>query len=332
MVNQRLLANHSSCYTIYMLKVSTSLPDIAVLRGGHKYFKQSLLDGGEVLTSLKKIGYDPVDVLVEKDGNWTSSGAPVDAHTVFTRSHTIVDTTKLENESYHALAKKMGVNLHFTAAQEIPLDREAVYRLLRQHSIKVPKTYVVRAKAPLNPQIFRELWTTYHTPLLIRPVKRHHEIPSRIVKLFTDLESAIGEYHEQGIDVHILTHKPKSHITSVAVLPHFRGEEAYVPLWVDVFPEDGLLPNTSSQMRPHLQAPDYRKEHVKQFVQKVYKALGVNVPVCIDFIVHNKEEVVVNVDLTPSMRKESRFMQSLATTGVDIGHYIHGCIQNDIKR
>ncbi len=314
-----------------MLRVSSSLPDIAILRGGHKHFKQSLQDGGDVLASLKRIGYDPVDVLIEKDGNWTSAGAPTDAHSIFTRAHTIVDTTKLSGEKYHDLAKRMGVKLHFTASHDIPLDRESVYRLLRQQNIKVPDTYIIRSTAPLKDSIFRELWTTYHTPLLIRPVRRHHELPSRIVKIFTELESVVREYHEKGVDIHILTHKPKLPVTSVAVLPHFRGEDVYIPLWVDTFPEDGELPHGESQMRPHLQAPDFRKEHVKEFATKVYKALGVKTPVCIDFINHNNEQVVVNVDLNPSLRKESRFMQSLATTGVDVGQYIHGCIHNDIK-
>lgn len=314
-----------------MLKVSSSLPDIAILRGGSKHFRQSLEDGGEILTSLKKIGYDPIDVLIEKDGNWTHAGAPTDPHHIFTRSHTVVDTTKLEGEKYHDLAKRMGVHLHFSATHDVPLDREAIYRILRQQEIKVPNTFVIRSSQPLKGEVFRTLWTTFHTPLLIRPMRRHHELPSRIVKIFTELESIIREYHEKGVDVHILTHRPKLPVTSVAVLPNFRGEEIYIPLWVDVFPEDNNLPDGASQMRPHLQAPDFRKDHIKDMATKVYRALGVKTPMCIDFINHNSNQVVVNVGLNPSLRKDGRFMKSLSTTGVDIGQYIHGCIHNDIK-
>lgn len=315
-----------------MLKVSSSLPDIAVLRGGSKHFKQSLQDGGEVLSSLKKIGYNPIDVLVEKDGNWTQAGAPTDPHIIFTKSHTIVDTTKQEGEKYHDLAKRMGIHLHFTASHAVPLDRESVYRLLRQQNIKVPNTFVIRAASPLKGEIFRTLWTKYHTPLLVRPIKRHQEFPSRIVKMFTELETVVRDYHEKGIDIHVLTYRGKVPVTSLAVLPNFRGEEVYTPLWVDVFPENGELPHSESHMRPHLQAPDFRKEHMKDIATKVYKALGVETPVCVDFINHNNEQVVVNVDLSPSLRRDSRFMKSLATTGVDVGQYIHGCIHNDLER
>lgn len=315
-----------------MLKVSSSLPDIAVLRGGAKNFKQSLQDGGEILASLKKIGYEPLDVLIEKDGKWNAAGAPTDPHSIFSRAHTIVDTTSLEGERYQDLAKRMGVHIHFSSNHDIPLDRESIYRLLRQQSIKVPSTFTLRSSAPLNKEVFRELWTTYHTPLLVRPVKRHSNFPSRLVRIFTELEGVLRSYHEAGVDVHVLTYRTKLPVTSVAVLPHFRNEEVYVPLWVDTFTEGDELPHDESQMRPHLQAPDYRKEHIKNLATNVYKAIGLHTPMCIDFITHNNNHIVVNVDLNPSLKKDGRFMKSLATTGVDIGQYIHGCIHNDLKR
>lgn len=318
------------CYTKTMLKVSHSLPDIAVLRGGNKDFKQSLTEGAEVLTSLTKIGYDPVDVLIEKDGTWTSKGFPTDAHAIYTKAHTIVDTTRMKGQAYQALAKKMNIPLIFSQEEEVTLNREDLYRILRQQGIKVPDTFVVRAKAPLKDEIFRDLWLRFHTPLLVRPLQRHDDFPSVIVKKFHDLENIIRDYHGSGIDTHVLTYR-KRHTTSIAVLPRFRNKEVYTPLWVDTFPEEGKLPNGESRISPHLQAPDFRKENMQAMATKVYKALGLKSPACIDFINHNNEYIVVSVELNPSLRKEGRFMQSLATTGVDAGHYVHECIKHDFE-
>lgn len=314
-----------------MLKVSQSLPDIAVLRGGNKDFKQSLIEGAEVLASLTKIGYDPVDVLIDKNGEWTSRGAPTDAHAVFSKSHTIVDTTRMREGSYQELARKMNIALIFSEGNTVSLNREDLYRILRQQDIKVPDTYVIRAHAPLKDEIFRRLWTKFHTPLLIRPLVRHDEIGSKIVRGFHDLEATIRHYYEQGIDVHVLTYR-KLHTTSIAALPRFRNEEVYTPLWVDTFPEEYMLPNKDARMQPHLQAPDFRKENMRMMATKVYKALGLTTPACIDFINHNNEYIVVNVDLNPSLHKEGRFMRSLSTTGVDAGHYVHECILNELER
>jgi D-alanine-D-alanine ligase-like ATP-grasp enzyme len=314
-----------------MLNVSHSLPDIAVLRGGSHDFKQSLAEGAEVLASLTKIGYAPIDVLIGKDGEWTSKGFPTDSHAVYTKAHTIIDTTRMKGQSYQVLAKKMRIPLIFSEDHDVKLSREDMYRILRQQDIKVPDTYVVRSEVPLKDEIFRELWTRFHTPLLVRPLHRHDELPSKIVKMFHDLEHTIREYHEKGVDTHVLTYR-KLPTTSIATLPHFRNEEVYTPLWVDTFPEDGQLPNKESRMSPHLQAPDFKKENMKAIATKVYKALGLTTPACIDFINHNNEYIVVNVDLNPSLRKDGRFMRSLATTGVDAGHYIHEFIKNDRER
>lgn len=314
-----------------MLKVSQSLPDIAVLRGGDKDFKLSLSEGAEVLASLTKIGYQPVDVLVGRDGEWTSKGFPTDPHKVYTQAHTIIDTTRMKGKEYQALAKRMKIPLIFSEDNDVSLNREDLYRILRQQKIKVPDTFVIRAHDELKGEVFRNLWTKYHTPLLIRPLHRNPEVPSKIVKMFHELENTIRDYHAKGVDTHVLTYR-KLHTTSIAVLPHFRNEEVYTPLWVDSFQDPDVLPNKDSNLSPHLQAPAFRKEHISSLAKKVYKALGLTGPACIDFIHHNNEYIVVNVDTNPSLRKEGRFMQSLKTTGVDAGHYIHECIKHDFER
>lgn len=314
-----------------MLKVSSSLPDIAVLRGGKKNFKQSLTEGGEVLSSLTKIGYHPIDVLIDREGDWTTKGQPTDAHAIYTRAHTIIDTTRMKDEPYQALARKMKIPILFGEGEKVTLDREDMYKILRQQNIAVPDTMVVRAKAPLKPSIFRELWSKYHTPLMVRPLTNHPEAPTKLIKLFSELEKIIREYHEKGHDLHVLTYH-KTPTASIAVLPNFRNEERYTPLWVESFSQDGSIPSQQSKMRPHMQAPEVKKESVKDMAERVYEALGLTEPACIDFIVHNNRYVVVNVDTNPTLRKDGRFMQSLATTGTDIGQYVHSCIHNDINR
>lgn len=318
-------------YTIFMLKVSKSLSEIAVLRGGKNDFKQSLQEGVEVLQSLTKLGYLPLDVLIDREGNWTCKGKPTDAHEIFTKAHTVVDITRAKGEKYQELAKKMQIPLLFSQVNDVTLDREDMYRILRQQGVKVPDTFVVRAAAPLKDSLFRELWTKYHTPLLVRPLKKNDETPSRLIKLFTDLEKTIREYHDKGIDTHILTYR-KAPTLSIALLPKFRNQSLYTPLWVETFNVANEIPHKDSVIRPHMQAPQVQKDQMKVLATKVYHALDLTGPATVDVIHYNNEHIVVNVDTAPSLRKDGRFMQALETTGVDAGHYIHSHIQNDLER
>ncbi len=308
-----------------MINVSRSLPDIAVLRGGVKEFKQSLTEGGEVLSSLSGIGYQPLDVLVGDDGTWTVQGRPTDAHEIFSRAHTIIDTTRSRDEEYHALAKRMEIPLLFSRANSMSLDREDVYRLLRQQGMRVPDTVTIRANQPLKDSALREIWSTYHTPLMVRPLVRTEGAPSKLIKLFQELENTIRGYHDRGVDVHVLTYR-RVPTSSIAALPNFHGERLYTPLWVETFASVHDIPNGDSPMRAHAQAPQFRKDQMKDFAIKVYNALDLSGPACIDIIPHNNDYVVVNVDTSPSLRKDSRFTKSLNSTGATIGQYIHSYI------
>lgn len=314
-----------------MLQVSKSLSEIAVLRGGKKDFKQSLEEGVEIMQSLTKLGYRPLDVLIDTDGNWTCKGKPTDAHHIFTIAHTVVDTTRSKGEKYQELAKKMQIPLLFSQGQDVHMDREDMYRILRQQGIKVPDTFVIRANAPLKDDIFRDMWLKLHTPLLVRPLTQNENAPSRLIKLFSDLENVIRDYHSKGVDMHILTYK-KAPTLSLALLPNFRNQALYTPLWVETFAVANELPHKDSVVRPHLHAPQVHKDAMKDLANKVFRALDLKGPALIDVINYKGTHIVVNIDTTPSLRKDGRFVQSLETTGVEAGHYIHTKIQHDLER
>lgn len=312
-----------------MLNVSRSLPDIAVIRGGKEDFPLSLEEGQEALRSLTKLGYKPLDVLVDREGNWTAQGLPTDAHYVYSRAHTIVDTTRDRHAPHIALARRMGITLLFSKGSDVHMDREDLYRLLRMQGFQVPDTTVVRAKAPLNPTLFREVWSTYHTPLMLRPLVRTG-MGSKLVTMFQEFESAVREYHEKGIDIHILTYR-KAPTSSLAVLPNFRGEKLYIPFWVENFQGISSIPTSAEKMRTHFNAPEYRKKEMRDIATRVYQALNLTGPACIDVIHHNGGYSVVNVETSPSLRKDGRFMQSLQSTGIDVGQYVHSCIENTLE-
>lgn len=311
-----------------MLNVSRSLPDIAVIRGGNEEFGKSLIEGGEVLSSLKKLGYKPLDVLIDKENHWTLQGVPSDAHEVFTRCHTIVDTTRMKNAPHHALAKKMGVAMLFSRGNAVNMDREDMYRLLRMQGVKVPDTIVVRAKAPLRDSLFREVWSTYHTPLLVRPLERKEGAESKLVTMYSELENVIRDYHSRGIDVHILTYK-KVPTASLSVLPNFRGEKLYLPLWVETFTGASEIPNPKAATKTYKNAPEFRKNQIRNIAEKVYNAIHLDGPAIIDIIWYNEEYIVVNIEQRPTLTKGSRFIQSLESTGVNVGEYVHSQIENE---
>lgn len=305
---------------------------IAVLRGGDVSFSQSLVEGEQTLRSLLSHGFFTMDILIDTDGVWTMHGVPTDPHHVFTTASLVIDTTHMKHALYQELASRMGVLILFSNIEDIPITREDRYRILRQHGVAVPDTSVVRShKQPTGEQL-RAIWNTYHTPLMVRPITRTQEISSKIVKGFKEFVETIHQYYEKGIDTHVLTYKSVPSY-SLAVLPHFRNQDLYMPLWVKTTPEKAALPTTHSVVDAQSPLSEEEKQDLFNHARKVCTVLDVRHPVCLDFIPTKKGYLVVNVDTNPSLRSDGRFMQSLRTTGVDIGEYVqsylnqHGVIR-----
>jgi D-alanine-D-alanine ligase-like ATP-grasp enzyme len=81
-----------------------------------------------------------------------------------------------------------------------------------------------------------------------------------------------------------------------------------------------------------MQAPQVKKDQMKALAMRVYQALDLSGPATVDVISYKNEHIVVNVDTSPSLRKDGRFLQALETTGIDAGHYVHSRIQDELQR
>lgn len=300
-----------------------NLPKIAILRGGTYKRELSLEEGEVLLMSLSQIGYEPLDILIDEDGSWVHKGMPTDAHAVFTTADAYVDVTYSKKEEYHNLAKRMQIpNLLHDHDMPHEYDQETLYRLLRQKGIAVPETSCVRSHKDVDEQHLYELWRSMHTPLLVRSLTRGTKEPSKLVRSLIDLKDVVRSFFEKKQDVHVMTYK-ETPVYSIAVLPSYRGEAWYTPFPVFSSPEKNTIPHSAMSTYPYSDGSPEERAHIVALGAQVAEALNVQAPVCVD-IIHDKNKfTVVNVALRPSLRRDGRFMQSLATTGVDLGHYLH---------
>lgn len=303
-----------------MIQSAVRAPTIAVLRGGSISFADSLTEGESVLRSLTARGFSSMDVLIDRDGTWTMHGIPTDPHYIFTIASLVVDTTHMHSQEYHHLAKRLAVPILFSHPNDIEINREDMYRLLRQHDVPVPDTSVLRGSQPPKEEELHRIWNTHHTPLMMRPLSYKHSMSGTIIKSFPQFVQTAEEYHTQGIDSHVLTYKPYS-LFSFAVLPHFRNESMYIPLPVKTVLTKGSIPTRDSYVE-QVPLSEEEKKGLTKYVRTICGILDSKGPLCIDVIASKGKYSVVNINTTPSLREGGRFVTSLKTTGVDITEYI----------
>jgi carbamoylphosphate synthase large subunit len=191
---------------------------------------------------------------------------------------------------------------------------------LRQKGIPVPDTVTIRAQQELPMEVLHKTWRTYHTPLLVRPLVKKEGLRAKIIRSFKDLVDTVMHHKEKQSDLHILTytHAP---IFSIALLPRYRNEQWYAPLPIQMFPEKDEVPHEELRMYHYDKGNIEERTHIRTLAVDAVSALDLQSPATVDIIRTKKGYVVVNIDINPSLREGGRFMQSLATTGVDVGHY-----------
>lgn len=299
------------------------LPVIAVFRGGKNHPAVSLSDGASILASLKRCGYDPADIVIEHNGAHLLNGLPVDEHMIVTLADGIVDTTYDHTHAYTDLARRAGVPVFFSR-EHTPLYKteEDIYRVLRMAGITVPDTTVIRS-ATNSPEQLLSIWKRMHTPYLVRASAPFAKGVSTIVRSFQDFVHHVQYLQSAGHDVQVIsyTHAPTY---SLAVLPRYRGNAVYVPLPVMTETTKNEAPHKGSTIRKQPPLSMKEKDALIEHARAIYTLLQLEGPALVDCIYDAQGNIVtVGVDRSPSFHPEGRFMQSLSTTGVELGHYVH---------
>lgn len=298
---------------------------VAILRGGALRPADSILSGYGALDSLARMSIPTVDVYIDEQGVWHTKGVVTEPHMVFSRIDGYVDTTEDLLYEHQDLARRMGVKklLWDFSDDEYHADRETVYRLLRQKNIVVPDTKVVRVRGDENtPELsyLQDIWKTVHTPYLLRPLKKTPLQSSVLIGSFDDFLKKADEYKAKGLDFQVISYKDEPTI-STAVMPKYRGEDLYVPLSVTTLVGKRETPTNASKIILY-KTQDKEYGELKELLTRVYDALLLKDPALIDVIKTPQGFVVVEVQTKPSLKEEGRFMKSLRSTGVEIGHYI----------
>lgn len=304
---------------------SKKLPTIIVLRGGKENHETSIKEGANVLSLLRKHGYDPMDIYIDENDVWHKKGIPTEAHHVFSDADAYVDLTRSKDVPHSDLAKRMGVIRLLDNKNNIfEQDRENIYRILRQKNILVPDTQIIRAKSNIGTSRLQEIWRKVHTPYLIRSLFKKNKSPSTLIASFDKFKEKINESKNE--DVMIMTYRNIMPI-SIAVLPDYRGEKLYTPIAVQTLVSSYEKPNEIHSKKLFMNASSEDKKEISDIAKKVYDALDVKEHLLVDLIKTPKGYMVVEVQTNPSLLPESRFSQSLESTGADIGHFIHTRLQ-----
>lgn len=294
-------------------------PKILVLRGGSKNHSLSILTGANIVGSLPLYGGDPVDVYIDQEGKWYKNGLPMEPlHALATVDAYIDTVNQRSREDYHAVAERLGVKRLLHSNQfPFSLDREMLFRMLAQHGILVPETMMFRQGDVTHHAKIRDAFTGILAPYIVRSSRG--EEPGIVVSTHKDLVIAINSMTETD-DVQVM-HYRDAKTRSIVAIPHYRNEELYMTLPVEVQVRKYEKPTKEHRLLPLTYLSHEDKKSILDFTRKVHSALLPESLFLLDFITTKRGHMVTGVTSNPNILNGGRFLESLATTGTDVAHY-----------
>lgn len=308
---------------------------VGILRGGlgHEY-EVSLKTGASVIKNLPSDKYQPVDILITRDGLWHISGRPVSPEEAIRRVDVIfnalhgqfgedgqlqqlLDMTGVPYTGSGALASALGMNK--------PKSKE----IFRQAGFKVPQDIVLKKEILVDAeesayQVFRRL----SPPWIIKPAGSGSSVGLYLAKNFSELVLALEQVFLLTDDV-LVEEYIKGREATCGVVEKWRQQDyhALLPIEIITPPEKSLFDyeakysGVTQEICPGRFSPEEKRE-IERLSAEIHKVLGLKHYSRSDFVISPKGIYVLEVNTLPGLTEESLIPKSLKASGVDYPQFL----------
>ncbi|MDD5152996.1 MAG: hypothetical protein PHS95_03370 [Candidatus Pacebacteria bacterium] len=305
---------------------------VGVLRGGagHTYH-ESLNTGLEVLRNLPEKKYDPVDILVTKDGQWYTGGLPTTLQKLSRKVDVMFNALHGEYGEDGKVQRELeSWKIPYTGSKvfgsALGAHRAFAREHLRQAGLKVPRgrwirredmdEYRDKSNAPLCFEIFRELTP----PWTVKPVFSGSPFPAVVARSFPDLQAALASAIEADMPVIVEEHVRGTEAVCV-VADGFRGEDTYTFLPLEIqYRKQG----DSTEVREIIPGRFSRVESafLQEAARRVHRTLGLRHYSRSDFTVTPRGIYALHATALPALGKESPISHALGVVGSSLPEFL----------
>lgn len=281
---------------------------VGILRGGKgKHYASSLKKGGDIISHIFENlshKYKPVDILIDKEGQWHISGVPIKPADLMHRIDVVWNT------AHHGVFSTIdNLSIPYIGQEFFHGAADTSKEILREHmkkiGVQMPRSLLLPVYQPdfdgeRNKYAIKkakEVFEKFPAPWIVKSFTPDINMGIHLAKTFPELVDAIedGVKHEKSILVEEFI---AGKIASVHSVPGWRGQEIYTfPLGSSfgVFSNDEKekLSSMAKALHKHLHAKHYLKSDF------VLSRLG-----------KSSQIYLLNVEWSPDLNKDSHFSQT----------------------
>ncbi len=321
-------------YNIEMIRVG-------VIRGGPSSEHDiSLITGGQVLEHLKREPYLPVDIYIDKEGEWHVNGKPLPPERALAGLDVAWNAVHGQYGEDGTLQKILDrVGIAYTGAKAyasaISLNKAITKEILSKHGVRMARHKLLKVSPDLEKEAM-EAFKSFSPPVVVKPAGAGSSMGMTLAKTFDEFWQGVKDAFAHSKEVLVEEYIQGKEATA-GVVEKLRGEKYYSLLPIEIIPPSDaaffdrtVKYNGKTIERVPGNFTREETEELQRIARVAHEALGLRHYSRSDFIVHPKRGAyflesnsAAGVGLTP----ESLLPKSLAAAGISYDQFLDHVVQ-----
>lgn len=314
---------------------------VGILRGGNSNeYEVSLKSGEMLLTHLPRDRYEPVDILVDRDGVWHMRGLPIEKDKISRHVDVIWNALHGGAGEDGKIAQELeALGIPYTGsgpfAGALGMHKRFSKEVAEKAGLNIANDILIPNFNSQDELSFEDymseaakyIFKTLPPPWIIKPVSGGSSIGIKLARTYDELlETLLGQLETEGdILVEEYIHGKEATVTT---LEGFRGEDIYsfLPIEIrkpsgDIFDYDTKYNGQALEISPGKFSSTEQKL-LQDYARAMHKALGARHYTRSDFIVSKNGIYFIEINTLPGLTSESLVPKSLEPVGSNFKEFI----------
>jgi D-alanine-D-alanine ligase len=318
-----------------------AVPRVAVLRGGPSdEYEVSMKTGASVLSALTTLPYEPVDVVIAKNGEWVVGGfprQPKDALAMADVAFIALHGAYGEDGTVQRLLDRLSIP--YTGSQAYPSSLAMNKILTKEHLYDLPflMSPHMRVTKGRNTDIIRlahRLEELFGHECVVKPVAGGSSVDTFITRGTGELVRALTELLSRREEV-LVEKRIRGREATVGVVERFRGEDLYALPAVEIVPAsdqafftyDAKYAGKSDEVCPGRFSVE-EKRALAEFAKLIHTTIGLRQYSRSDFIVADDGIYFLEVNTLPGLTTASLMPKELDAVGCRYADFVGHLIED----
>lgn len=308
---------------------------VGILRGGvgHEY-EVSLKTGATALRNLPGDKYQPVDMLLARDGTWHVNGLPMSPEKAARSVDVIFNALHGEFGEDGQVQQILDVlNTPYTGsgtvASALGMDKARAKEIFKKAGIKVPNGVVLKKGHQTEVEaVAYDAFQKISPPWIIKPVGSGSSVGLYFARTYPELVQAIESCFNFSDSI-LVEEYIKGKEATCGVVEGLRGQDHYPLLPIEIvtpsdkklFDYEAKYTGITSEICPGRFSQEEKAE-LERLAREIHQVLGLRHYSRSDFIISPRGIYALEVNTLPGLTEESLIPKSLLAAGIPYDQFL----------